>query len=133
MNRRTMILSVFLATTLSWAPVARAQQPAAVDNWSAVQALAVGDELKIRTKDGKSVKGKLVTVTDANLTITRKGKDEIVPKEKIAQVHQSKRKAEKGKYAAIGAGVGTGVFAGSAFVSRVGSVFLAIGLVLSFA
>ena len=107
MNRRVAIVSVLLAVTLVYSPLARAQQPTA-GNWGAVQALAPGDELVVKLKDGRSVEGKVNSVTDTELSVTRNNKSESFGRDRVFQVYEKKRKSEKGKFAAIGAGIGAG-------------------------
>src|SRR4030095_13286741 len=107
MNRRITIVSVLLAFTLVYSPLARGQQPAA-GNWSAVQALAPGDEVVVKLKDGRSVDGNLNSVTDTELSVTRNNKSESLGRDRVFQVYERKRKSEKGKFAAIGAGIGAG-------------------------
>jgi hypothetical protein len=104
----TAIVSLLLAATLIYSPLAMAQQTVAPGDWSAVQDMPPGDELLIQLKDGTSLKGKVSSVTSNELSITRKNKTETVRRETISQIYQLKRKAEKGKYAAIGAGIGAG-------------------------
>jgi small nuclear ribonucleoprotein (snRNP)-like protein len=108
MNRKAAILSAVLAISLVLPTVVFAQQPASGD-WSSVQALTPGEDLMIRLKDGKSIRGKLTSVTDSAVNITRKNRSETIAKDSIAEIYHSKRKAEKGKYALIGAGIGAGV------------------------
>ena len=108
MNRRIAIVSVLLAITLVYSPLARAQQPGASGNWGAVQALAPGDDLVVKLKDGRSVDGKLNSVTDTELSVTRNNKSESFGRDRVFQVYEKKRKSEKGKFAAIGAGIGAG-------------------------
>lgn len=108
MKRKPAIVSLLLAVILIYPPLAIAQQPVAPGDWSGVQEVAPGDELAINLKSGKSMKGKLTSVTADELSITRKNKQENIQRETIAQVYRIKRKAEKGKYAAIGAGIGAG-------------------------
>lgn len=108
MRRKPTILWALLALTLIYSPLARAQTPRASGDWSAVQALAPGDELVVKLKDGRSVEGKLGSLTDAELTLTRNNKSETFGRDRIFQIYERKRKSEKGKYAAIGAGIGAG-------------------------
>lgn len=108
MRKRIAIVSVLLAITLVSSPLARAQQPTASGNWSAVQALAPGDDLVVKLKDGRSVEGKVNSVTDTELSVTRNNKSETFGRDRVFQVYERKRKSEKGKYAAIGAGIGAG-------------------------
>jgi hypothetical protein len=100
------LLAIMLLFSTTVRP-AFAQQPA-VGNWSDVQAIAVDEELSIGLKDNKKVRGKFSSANDSELTIIRKGKQQVIPKDTIARIHHLQRKAEKGKYAAIGAGIGAG-------------------------
>jgi hypothetical protein len=86
--------------------VAFAQQ--ASSDWSAVQSLPNDVDLSVKLKSGKSVRGEFASANDHELTIFRKGKSESIVKDTIAEIYLLKRKAEKGKYAAIGAGIGAG-------------------------
>ena len=96
-------------TLIVWtgAPKVFAQQPAR-GNWSDLQSTPVDQQISIKLKTGKTVRGAFSSVNDSELTIIRKGKQEVIAKDTIAQVFHLDRKAEKGKYAAIGAGIGAG-------------------------
>jgi hypothetical protein len=109
MRTKPNLVSVLLAVMLLNLPIAMAQQPAASGDWSAVQNLAPGEDIVVNLKDGRGVKGKLISVTDAELSLTRNHKSETFSRDRIFQIYQRKRKAQKGKYAAIGAGIGAGV------------------------
>ena len=108
MSRKITIVSVLLTITLVYSPLALAQQPTGSSDWSAVQAVPPGDALIVKLKDGRSVEGTLSSVTDSELSLTRNNKNEAFGRDGIFQVYGRKRKAEKGKYAAIGAGIGAG-------------------------
>jgi len=108
MKRTTAIASLVLVASLVCSPLAVAQQPVAPGDWSAVQDVPPGDELVIQLKDGKSVKGRVSSVTGDEIGLTRKSRTETIRKDSMAHVYKFKRKAEKGKFAAIGAGIGAG-------------------------
>jgi hypothetical protein len=111
----TSWISCALAVTLvlvTVGPAAFAQQ--ARGDWTAVQSLPADADISIQLKTGKKVRGDFLSATDNELTITRKGKGESFAKDTIAQIERLERKAEKGKYALIGAAIGTGVGGGSA-------------------
>lgn len=93
--------------TSTMSPVVFAQQPARGD-WTTVQSVGIDESLSIKLKDGKKVSGKFSSANDSELTIIRKGKQQVIAKDTIAQVHHLQRRAEKAKYAAIGAGIGAG-------------------------
>lgn len=78
------------------------------DDWTAVQSLTPSDEIVITLKTDKEVKGKFLDAGAGEVSIERKGKRESVAKDTIAQIHLVKRKAAKGQWALIGAGVGAG-------------------------
>lgn len=99
-----LAISVFISGT---APVAFAQA-ANNGDWANVQSVGIDESLSIKLKDGKQVSGKFSSANDAELTIIRKGKQQVIAKDSIAQVFHLQRKAEKAKYAAIGAGIGAG-------------------------
>jgi len=103
----TLAIMLMLVTIV---PLAFAQQPRS--DWAAVQSLPADQDISIRLKTGKQVRGEFLSATDNEVTITRKGKGESFAKDEIAQIERLERKAEKGKYAAIGAGIGTGAGAG---------------------
>jgi hypothetical protein len=112
MNKKTSIVSFGLAialviSLLTPALPVQAQQPS-YRNWDAVQSLPADAKLEIKLKTGKSVRGKFERASDSDLSIARKGKTETYSRDQILQIYHSIRKAEKGKYAAIGAGIGAG-------------------------
>ena len=110
MQRRTVTIACSLAIALlfsSLAPMARAQQPGAGD-WATVQSLPNDAKVSIKLKMGKTVHGEFAGANDREITIFRKGKSESIARDTVAEIYLLKRKAEKGKYAAIGAGIGAG-------------------------
>jgi len=135
MKKRTAIVSLLLTITLICSPLAFAQQTVAAGDWSAVQDLPADTELVIQLKSGKSLKGKVSGVTADELSIIRKNKTESVRRENISQVYELKRKAEKGKYAAIGAGIGAGTGLGIGLAKNSppiddGEIYPVVGTVL---
>ena len=110
MKRTTAIMAIVLTVTVltsTLSPAVFAQQPARGD-WTNVQSVGTDESLSIRLKDGKKVSGKFSSANDSELTIIRKGKQQVITKDTVAQVHHLRRNAEKAKYAAIGAGIGAG-------------------------
>ena len=108
--RHTSLIACVLAASLfvsAIAPAAFAQQPR-FGNWSTVQSLGVDESVSVKLKDGKKISGKFSSANDSELTIIRKGKQQVIAKDTIAQVYHRQRKAEKAKYAAIGAAIGAG-------------------------
>lgn len=113
MRRSIVILNIFLAVALIYSPVAAAQQSASSGEWVSVKALPQGAKLIVKLKDGQTLRGKLASVTDTTLSVVVKNnKTETVDRNNVSEVYQLKRKAEKTKYALIGAGVGAAVGGG---------------------
>ena len=61
---------------------------------------------------GKQVKGRMIEATDTTLRIDRDGKPFEIARTDVRQVQLISGKAEKGKWALIGAGIGGGVGTG---------------------
>ena len=83
-------------------------QQMVLDDWTAVQWLTPSDEIVITLKTEKEVKGKFLDAGAGEVSLERKGKRESVAKDTISQIHLIKGKANKGKWALIGAGIGAG-------------------------
>lgn len=81
-------------------------------NWNAVQTVPVNERVIVKQKDGKTLEGKMIEASETNLTISRSGKVVNISRDQIRQVEHSTGKAEKGKWAAIGTGVGAAAGAG---------------------
>jgi hypothetical protein len=80
--------------------------------WAAVQAVAADESLVIKQKNGNTITGKMIEATDTNLSITRHGKVENISRDNISQIEHVRGKANKTKWAGIGAAVGAGTGAG---------------------
>jgi hypothetical protein len=104
-------ISVFLVLLLlsAQAPLVFAQS---LSDWAAVQRIRTNEKLFVRQKSGKEVKGEMIEASETALTIDRDGKPLSIPRAEVRQVYIVEGKAQKGKWALIGAGVGAG--AGSA-------------------
>lgn len=134
MNRNlTSLIASFVAAAVliaAMAPATLAQHP---KDWANVQSVGIDEDLSIKLKDGHKVSGKFSSANDSELTIIRKGKQQVIQKDLIAQVYHLQRKAEKGKYAAIGAGIGAaaGGGIGAAKASQTlddGGIYTVVGL-----
>lgn len=124
----TLVVASILIASI--APATFAQRPS---DWANVQSVAIDEGLSIKLKDGHKVSGKFSSANDSELTIIRKGKQQVISKDTIAEIHLLKRKAEKGKYAAIGAGIGAaaGGGIGAAKASQTsddGGIYTVVGL-----
>lgn len=107
MKRRTLPVLLVLLLLTSYAPLAFAQ--ASSNDWTVVQRIRTDEKLIVKQMNGKEVKGSMIEATDTTLTIDRNGKPFGIPRADVRQVSVIHGKAQKGKWALIGAGVGAGV------------------------
>lgn len=101
-------ISVLLVLLLlsSSTPLVLAQS---LSDWAAVQRIRTNEKLFVRQKNGKELKGEMIEASDTALTIDRDGKPVSIPRTDVRQVYIVEGKAQKGKWALIGAGTGAGV------------------------
>ena len=111
MKHKTLPLILVLLLVFSYSPLAFAQT-ASSNDWTVVQRLKTDERLIVRQKDGKQVKGRMIEATDTTLTIDRDGKPFSIARTDVRQVSVIEGKAQKGKWALIGAGIGAGAGAG---------------------
>lgn len=120
---------------LAQSPVALAQESSAPQDWTAVKSVPAGDELIIRLKNRKTVRGKLKDASDTELILLNKKKEITVMRQDVFQVHRVLGKAAKGKYSLIGAGAGAAAGAGigsikGSTVGDDGGVFVGLGMAI---
>jgi hypothetical protein len=101
------LLVVVLLST--YTPLVFAQS---TSDWTAVQQIKTSEKLFVRQKNGQEIKGEMIEASDSALTIDREGKPLSIPRANVRQVYIVEGKAQKGKWALIGAGVGAGAGAG---------------------
>lgn len=111
MKHKTLLVILILLLVSSYSPLAFAQT-ASSNDWTVVQRLKTDERLIVRQKDGKQFKGKMIEATDTALTIDRDGKPFSIARTDVRQVSVIEGKAQKGKWALIGAGIGAGAGAG---------------------
>ena len=109
---KTKLFSLLLAGMLFTGQSPLAQAQGSLHDWSIVQAVAIDERLIVKQKDGKTVEGRMIEASETNLTISRNSKVVNIPRERILEIHHSKGKAAKGKWAMIGTGVGAAAGAG---------------------
>jgi hypothetical protein len=133
MQRRTSVVAMLLVANIlivTMAPAAFAQRQ---NDWTNVQSVSIDEDLSIKLKDGHKLTGKFSSANDSELTIIRKGKQQIIAKGTVAEIYRLERKAEKGKYAAIGAGIGAAAGGGIGAVKASqtlddGGIYTVVGL-----
>ena len=114
MRTKPLSLSLVLVLLLTELPVALGQQAGAND-WSAVKQINTNAKLIVKQKDGKQIKGSMIEANDNTLTIDRDGKPFSIALTDVREISVTVSKAEKSKWAAIGAGIGAGAGAGIGF------------------
>ena len=138
---KTRILSLGPATILVAAilvasiPVAAVQAQSSLHDWSTVQAVGADERLIVDKKDGKTITGRMIEATANNLTISRHGKVEHIARESIQRIYHSTGKAQKTKWAGIGAGIGTAAGGGiggakAASTGDDGAIYTLMGLII---
>ncbi len=88
-------------------------------NWDNLKQLLPGEEVKVVLKDGKPHRGLLQTVTDEDLVLRQATGDQKFARQNILRV-SSKGQSQRGRNAAIGAGIGA-VAMGAAVAVAIGS------------
>jgi hypothetical protein len=107
MNKRLIAPAVALVFALAPAlsVAARQRAVAAPAGWSAVQALAPGEKLVVRTKDGDRVAGRFVSATDILLVVKHDETDMSFARDNVRLVQLNRGKSRL-KGALFGAGIG---------------------------
>lgn len=111
MKRRILPLALIALILTSNTPLVLAQT-GSLSDWSSVQQLKTNEKLMVRQKNGKEIKGEMIEASDTALTIDRDGKPLSIARSDVRQVYIVSGRAQKGKWALIGAGIGAGVGAG---------------------
>lgn len=76
-------------------------------DWSRVNAVATGSDVSVKLKSGKTINGRLNSVSETTLSLTVKNAAQDLRREDIANVYQVTKKSAA-KSTLIGAGVGAG-------------------------
>ncbi|HMJ25410.1 MAG TPA: hypothetical protein VK475_06260 [Pyrinomonadaceae bacterium] len=84
-------------------------------DWSRLNAVSAGSKLSVNLKSGKTVAGKLASVSDTALSLTVKDKPVDLKREDITSVYQlTKKSATKATLIGLGVGAGAGAAIGLA-------------------
>ena len=111
MKRRILplLLVVFLASgQCLWVGA----QTSSSNNWPAVQQIGTDEKVVVKRNDGKEFKGRMIEASETTLRIDRDGKPFEIPRNEVRRVEVISGKAQKAKWALIGAGIGGGVGTG---------------------
>jgi hypothetical protein len=110
-KRKFIPLGLVVALLVTQLPTAFAQQ-GSISEWSSVQRIQTNAQLIVKQKNGQELKGSMIEATDSALSIDRGGRPTSIARTDVKQIYVSEGKAEKSKWAAIGAGIGAGAGAG---------------------
>jgi len=83
--------------------------------WNVVESLTNGERLDIELKSGKRIKGKLVSVSKTDLSISAGGKTTTLSRDDVLRVYQVIGRT-RGKSALRGAGIGGAIGVGSGLI-----------------
>ena len=116
LGRSALAISLVLAASLLLPSVTSAQTPTApTGDWSALRTVGQGDKLHVKLKSGKTVKGKMVGVSDTALSLTVSDRTTEVSRDDVQSVHRvTNRSAKKATLIGAGAGAAVGAVAGAA-------------------
>ena len=85
MKIRATRLSLTLMLALTVSPIVSAQD--SLRDWNVVQALTPGTELIVETKTPETVKGKLSSVADTTLNLSRDGKSVVIEQKQVHRIY----------------------------------------------
>jgi len=113
-----LVASLLVSSTLSAAQETKgtkATQAAATHDWSRLNTVTSGSKLAVKLKNGKTVEGKLSSVSDTVLSLSVKNKPVDVKREDVLSVYQvSKKSATKATLIGLAVGAGAGAAIGLA-------------------
>lgn len=106
-----LIVSFLLPTNF----LAAQNTVATTSDWSALKTLTSGSKLSVKLKNGKTVDGKLNSVSDESLTLSVKNSVQDLKREDVRSVYQlTKKSATKATLIGMGVGAGAGAAIGAA-------------------
>ena len=112
--KRRFAISIILVTALLTASINVAAQ-GNLNDWSRLSGLTSGGKVSVKLKDGKTVNGKVSSVSDAALSLTVKNKPLDLKREDVLSVEQVvKKSATKSTLIGLAVGTGTGALIGVA-------------------
>ena len=116
----TRMLVCGLALTFFTAQLPKAQAQGtdgqATRAWDGVKALPPGEKIAIGLKSGKNIEGEINSVSDLELTVTRKNSTVRINREDVRRVYHLTPDSGA-KSALVGAGIGAAIGAGGTAVS----------------
>jgi hypothetical protein len=109
-NKNKLLIRFCLVVSLLLSPTALLAQTANGD-WSTVRNLPTDTQVSVKLKTGKSIDGRIASVSDTSITLAGKKQGEI-RREDVQSVHQLIKKSAMPATligAVVGAGIGAGI------------------------
>ena len=104
---------------LALAVPSTAQSSHATGGWAAVQSLAPGTKIVVRTKDGDKLSGRFESAADVGLNFTHDGKRVTLTRDSVSRVQLDKGTSHlKGALIGLAIGAGAGAATGGIIVSK---------------
>ena len=114
-KRFAISLGLVASFLLSSATLAAQGTGGSTGDWSALRAVVSGSKLVVKRKNGKTVEGKLSSVSDDALTLSVKNAPLNIKREDVLSVYQvQKKSATKSTLIGLGVGAGAGAALGAA-------------------
>jgi hypothetical protein len=109
-KKRAIVIVVALLALTARPQIASAQTPAnpIKGTWEDIKSIPPGDELAVGLRNGQPLKGRLINVTDTDLTLAQGKKTAVINRIDALRVYRLVKKSAK-KATMIGLGIGAGV------------------------
>lgn len=112
-HRKRIVTSITLIVSLLLSCITSTAQTST--DWSRLNTIELDSKLAVKLKNGKTINGKLSSVSDSTLTLSVKKKPVDIRREDVLTVHQvTKKSAVAPTLIGAGAGAGLGAAAGAA-------------------
>ena len=108
MISRTFVVAIAFLIFLTHPSMLLAQVRPVGNDWSIISTVPAGDELVVKTKSGRTTKGRLKGVSDVLLTLNRSNRDFDIQRSEVQQIYRVVPKSAA-KSTLIGAAVGAGI------------------------
>ncbi len=115
MNRSWVCFVLAVSFLLPSIMLAAQNTAATTSDWSALKAVTSGSKLSVKLKNGKTVDGRLSSVSDVALTLSIKNSMQDLKREDVLSVYQlTKKSATTATLIGMGVGAGAGAAIGAA-------------------
>ena len=108
--RFTMLLMILGLLGTATDSLAQAPDEVTTGMWAGIEKVPPGEKLLVKLKDGKKLKGRLVSASDTTLTLSRKNKTMDLDRGRVQQIFRLMPKSAR-KATLIGVGVGLAIAA----------------------